>query len=205
MGDNSATQHGHVSDADSLPCSMPQAEAQHAALIGAAAEGSVAAFEMLYRVYRPRLSRFLEQLTHRPALAEEVLNDTMFTVWRKAGTYNGRSKVSTWIFAIGYRKALKARKHLDDPVEEDPRVESNSPLPDNELLTLQLNACLSTAMRALSPAQRTVIELTYFHGYDYPEIAAIVRCPLGTVKTRMFHARRKLERLLAASPGKPWV
>jgi len=178
-------------------CTASHGEAAQAALVAAAAHGSIQAFEALYRIYHPRLARFLERLTHRPQLAEELLNDTMLTVWHKARTYNGHSKVSTWIFAIAYRKALKARKRLDDPVGADPDAEETSATPEGELLQLELSARISMAVRSLSAEQRAVIQLNYFHGFDYPEIAAIVDCPLGTVKTRMFHARRKLERLLA--------
>jgi len=86
---------------------------------------------------------------------------------------------------------------VDDPVGADPDAEETGATPEGELLQLELSARISTAMRTLSAEQRAVIQLNYFHGFDYPEIAAIVDCPLGTVKTRMFHARRKLERLLA--------
>jgi len=178
-------------------CTASCGEAAQAALVAAAVHGSIQAFEALYRIYHPRLSRFLERLTHRPQLAEELLNDTMLTVWHKARTYNGHSKVSTWIFAIAYRKALKARKRLDDPVGADPDAEETSAAPEGELLQVELSARISTAVRTLSAEQRAVVQLNYFHGFDYPEIAAIVGCPLGTVKTRMFHARRNLERLLA--------
>ena len=186
-----------VSPAAAPVCTASGGEAAQAALVAAAAHGNIQAFEALYRIYHPRLARFLERLTHRPQLAEELLNDTMLTVWHKARTYNGHSKVSTWIFAIAYRKALKAHKRLDDPVGADPDAEETGATPEGELLQLELSARISTAMRTLSADHRAVIQLNYFHGFDYPEIAAIVDCPLGTVKTRMFHARRKLERLLA--------
>jgi len=74
------------------------------------------AFEQLYRAYHPRLTRFLERLTRRPGLVGELLNDTMLVVWNRAGTYNGRCQVSTWIFAIAYRKAMKALQRWDEPV-----------------------------------------------------------------------------------------
>ncbi len=73
------------------------------------------AFDVLYRAYYRRLTRFLEQLTRRPHLTEEALNDTMLVVWRKAHTFDGSSRVSTWIFGIAYRKALKAVKRSSDP------------------------------------------------------------------------------------------
>src|SRR3954466_8975293 len=69
----------------------------------------VDAFERLYRIYQPRLARFLLTLVRRPQLVEEVLDDTMMAVWQTAGGFRGTSKLSTWIFAIAYRKALKTR------------------------------------------------------------------------------------------------
>src|SRR5437763_16093893 len=63
------------------------------------------AFEDLYRMYQPRLARFLANLLPRPELIEEVLNDTMMVVWQTAGSFRGTSKLSTWVFAIAYRKA----------------------------------------------------------------------------------------------------
>src|SRR4029450_4787101 len=68
------------------------------------------AFEALYRTYYRRLARFLDRLTRRPQMIDEILDDTMLVVWRKAATFNGHSQVSTWIFAIAYRKAMKALK-----------------------------------------------------------------------------------------------
>src|SRR5258708_38681255 len=90
------------------------------ALVGRVAKGDRHAFETLYRCYFPRLRRFPERVTRRPQIVEEILNDTMLVVWRKAPSYNLRSKVSTWIFGIAFRRALKALKRIDDPVDFDP-------------------------------------------------------------------------------------
>src|SRR5690349_13879224 len=76
------------------------------------------AFEELYRNYHPRLTRFLMNMVHRPQLVEEVFNDTMMVVWEKLDGFNGSSKLSTWIFAIGYRKAMKAVRRQDQAVED---------------------------------------------------------------------------------------
>ena len=88
-------------------------ERAEAGLVARVADRELDAFEALYRIYHPRLTRFLERVTRRPGLVEELLNDTMLVVWNRAATYNGNSKVSTWIFAIAYRKALKATLPLD--------------------------------------------------------------------------------------------
>jgi RNA polymerase sigma-70 factor (ECF subfamily) len=156
------------------------------------------AFELLYRVYYRRLTRFLEQMTRRPQLVEEIVDDAMLVVWRKAGTFNGASRVSTWIFAIAYRKALKALRRAAEPARVPWDVEPTSAEgPETELIERESRSRLRRALAELSPEQRAVVELTYYHGYAYREIALIVQCPVDTVKTRMFHARRKLKVLLA--------
>ena len=90
-------------------------------LIERVAARDLDAFEKLYRLYQPRLARFLINLVRRPQLVEEVLNDTMMVVWQTANRFRGASKPSTWIFSIAYRKALKARARWPDPVEADAR------------------------------------------------------------------------------------
>ncbi|HTS54150.1 MAG TPA: sigma-70 family RNA polymerase sigma factor [Burkholderiales bacterium] len=155
------------------------------------------AFELLYRVYYRRLTRFLEQMTRRPQLVEEIVDDTMLVVWRKAGTFNGASRVSTWIFAIAYRKALKALRRGAEPTRVPWDGEPTSGEgPETELIERESRNRVRRALTDLSTEQRAVVELTYYHGYAYREIAQIVRCPVDTVKTRMFHARRKLKALL---------
>jgi RNA polymerase sigma factor (sigma-70 family) len=170
-------------------------------LLARVASGNLEAFERLYRVYQPRLTRFLTTLLKRPQLIEEVLDDTMMVVWRTAGNFRGSSKPSTWIFAIAYRKAHKAKARWPDPVEDpqfDTRV-SDEPGPDEELHHQRLRSALMKAMDQLSPDHRAVVDLTYFHGMGYREIAEIVDCPVDTVKTRMFHARRRLKQAMTGS------
>jgi len=165
--------------------------------------GNLEAFERLYRLYQLRLTRFLATLLKRPELIEEVLDDTMMVVWQSAGCFRGSSKASTWIFAIAYRKALKARARWPDPVEEpavDNRV-SEEPGPDDGVHQRHLHDALVVAMSRLSADHRAVVDLTYFHGLGYREIAEIMGCPVDTVKTRMFHARRRLKDALAGSLG----
>jgi RNA polymerase sigma-70 factor (ECF subfamily) len=176
------------------------AEIAEARLVGRTANGELQAFEQLYRAYHPRLTRFLDRVTRRPGLVGELLNDTMLVVWNRAATYDGRSKVSTWIFAIAYRKALKALSQLDEPMAEDEGREDQPAAPETgpeyHAAQSQLRAILAQAMDHLSFEQRAVVHLTYFHGIGCREIGEIVGCPVDTVKTRMFHARRRLRTLL---------
>ena len=155
------------------------------------------AFDALYRLYVRRLTRFLERVTRKPLEIEEVLDDTMMVVWDKAATFSGHSKVSTWIFSIAYRKALKALHGLDQPIEcDDNDWPLNESGPEGPLLRRELHRVLASALMRLSPEQRAVVELAFFHGCAYGEIAQIVGCPIGTVKTRMFHALRRLRGML---------
>ena len=156
------------------------------------------AFEKLYRIYQPRLARFLINLVQRPQLVEEVLDDTMMVVWQTADRFRGSSKPSTWIFAIAYRKALKAKLRWPDPLPDDglDLQVSTEPEPDAQLQHQRLSDALREAMTTLSAEHRAVVDLTYFHSMGYREIAEVVGCPIDTVKTRMFHARRRLRQAL---------
>ena len=176
------------------------AETADLALIGRIAEGDVAAFDTLFRRYSPRLKRFIGSLMRRHYLIDEVLNDTMLAIWLKADTFAMRSKVSTWILGIALRRGLKTvgrSEPLTAFALDEIEMEGSSPGPEEHVSRKELRACLDRAMKSLSPEHRAVIELTYFEGYSYREIASIVGCPADTVKTRMFHARRRLKALLA--------
>lgn len=175
-------------------------DADEARLIKRVATGDLDAFETLYRRYFPKLARFLDRVARQPHLIEEIANDTMLVVWQKAHTFNASCKLSTWIFAIGYRAALKAIRLLDQPVECDFEAcpDESGHEPEHEVRRHELQALLLRALDSLSLEQRTVVRLTYFHDLGYAEIADIMECPVNTVKTRMFHARRRLETLLSA-------
>ena len=166
-------------------------------LIVRVAAEDMAAFEALYRAWHPRLARFLTRVLRQPALVEEVLDDTLLAAWRRAHTFDGSAKLSTWLFAIAYRQALKAlrQRGLDPVLDAEPAAPAEAE-PDSELQREQLHACLDAALATLSVEQRAVIELTYYHGHSCREIARIVECPVATVKTRMFYARRRLKSAL---------
>jgi RNA polymerase sigma factor (sigma-70 family) len=173
--------------------------ARDAKLISLVAGGDRHAFEALYRSYFPRLSRFLNGMTRSIQLIEEIVNDTMLVVWQKAARYDGTCLVSTWVFAIAYRKACKAIRGLDEPIDINPDLcEGDEAFEPEQVLALQrLQRAVREALDGLPVAQRAVVNLTYQCQMGYIEIAAIMDCPVNTVKTRMFHARRRLKLLLA--------
>lgn len=157
------------------------------------------AFETIYHRYYRRLFVYLFKMTRRADLVEELVNDVMMVVWQSAARFDGVSRPSTWILGIAYRKALKAlSRRSREPVEEAPSrpFERVVEGPERLLVRREEATALGRALTHLSPEQRAVVELTYYFGYSYREIAGIVGCPVNTVKTRMFHARRRLRDVL---------
>src|SRR6266851_659195 len=143
----------------------PSDPREDARLIDRIVDGDRRAFETLYRLYHPRLTRFLINMIHRPQLVEEVLDDTLMVVWNRPDSYNGASKVSTWIFAIAYRKALNALRRHTDPIE-DKHAETRQSAeagPEQQIGQRQVHEVLLTAMGELSADHRAVVDLTYFH------------------------------------------
>ncbi len=158
------------------------------------------ALELLYREYYGRLFRFISRITRQEALIDEVINDVMWVVWEKAATYNQDCKPSTWIFGIAFNKTRQAVRNQTFQEEESLElIEENSAAlryEDVGLQQLEMDDWLDSAFDQLSFEQRTVIELTYFQGLHYCEIAELMGCLENTVKTRMHHARKKLATLL---------
>ncbi|MES2160100.1 MAG: sigma-70 family RNA polymerase sigma factor [Pseudomonadota bacterium] len=178
--------------------SGPYTESEEVCLLARIAGGDRVAFEALYRAYFPRLSRFIGRMARNAALIEEVVNDTMLVVWQKAASFDGSCKVSTWVFAIAYRKTLKGLKASDEPVESDASLyeDDSGNQPEQTMKRQQLQRTVAEALDRLPAAQRAVMVLTYYHDMAYNDIADVVECPLNTVKTRMFHARHRLKDLL---------
>jgi RNA polymerase sigma-70 factor (ECF subfamily) len=167
-------------------------------LLSRVQRGDRAAFSKLYKQYHPRLYGYLLRFLSNPAMAEEVLDDVMFVVWKDARKFQRKAAVSTWIFGIAYRKALTAiradrryQSGLDRKADVDAMAGA---LPKHA-------EWLRAGLLQLSPDHRQVLELTYYGGFSYQEIAQIAGCPVNTVKTRMFHARRRLKVLLPRLAG----
>ena len=169
------------------------------ALLARIAARDAQAMHELYHLYHRRLARFLMRLTSRYDLAEEIINDTFWVIWQHAADFRGASRLSTWIFGIAYRRTLKTLRR----VRPDTAVEDGEGLEQIEepWQQVELREWLGVALGKLPHEQRMVMELAYHVGHSCEEIAAIMQCPVNTVKTRMFHARRKLKGLLTAAAG----
>jgi len=173
------------------------------ALLQRIVQGDAQAFERFYTLYYPRLFRFILRVTRQADLIEELIQETLLLVWEQPQRFNGQSKISTWVLGIAYRKSLKAmaksaRQHHDVDWLELSET-TGDPL-ENLAIRIETSDWLHRALASLSAEQRAVIELTFYHGLSYLEIAKILDCPENTVKTRMYHARKKLQ-ALADSEG----
>ncbi len=181
------------------PSAIPEEDDRE--LIRRVADKDRHAFEALYQRYGPRLQRYLSRLIQRPDVAEEALDDVMLVVWQNAARFNDKSRVSTWILGIAHHKALKARARLagrrsETPVSDQQVADEEGP--EDATMRGEIDRLLAKGLEALSPEQRAVVELTFYQERSYHEIAEITRCPVNTVKTRMFHARKRLAPLLTA-------
>jgi RNA polymerase sigma factor (sigma-70 family) len=189
------------------PLAPPIAPHDEHALLRRVAAQDRKAFEALYQTYYRRLFAYLLKVTRRAEMVEELVNDVMLAVWTGAGRFDGRSRVSTWIFGIAYHKALKALARNASPLAgparqpadgegREPELAAAGDEPESLVTRRELATTLGKALGNLSPEQRAVVELTYYYELSYQEISEIVGCPVNTVKTRMFHARRRLRELL---------
>jgi RNA polymerase sigma-70 factor (ECF subfamily) len=157
------------------------------------------AFEQLYVAYHGRLARFLARFTRNQSDVEEIINDTLLVVWRRSASFRQDSRVSTWIFGIAYRCALKTVRRVAawERVSALQLHDDGEPVVDDVAGSMADQQLLDFALSHLSGEQRLALLLAYRMGYSCEEIAAIARCPVGTVKARMFHARRRLRTILA--------
>ncbi|HVS77796.1 MAG TPA: sigma-70 family RNA polymerase sigma factor [Steroidobacteraceae bacterium] len=184
---------------DSRPGRDGSTDQRERALLARIADRDGAAMKELYLLYHRRLARFLMRLTTRYELAEEIINDTFWVIWQHAGDFRGASRVSTWILGIAYRRGLKTLRYAGPaPAETDIEAAIGTEEP---ALREEISEWLDVALQRLPLEQRMVIELAYHVGHSCEEIATIMQCPVNTVKTRMFHARRKLKTLLANLAG----
>lgn len=181
------------------------ADASDRMLLQRMVSGDRSALAVMYRGYHGRLCRFLSRLTKRADVIEEVINDCFWIVWQKADSFNGNSRVSTWIMGIAYRCGLKAlRQHGSAPVSDDAMSEDRGPSHDPGE-DRELRDWLGKGLDRLSADQRVVVELVYGVGNSLEEVATIMQCPIGTVKARLFHARVKLRNVLPDLAGHPTV
>jgi len=169
------------------------------ALIASIAGGDKRAMQMLFGRHNVKVYRFILRMVGREAVAEDLVNEVFLDVWRQAGRFEGRSKVSTWLLAIARFKALSAlRQRQDGELDEDAvaAIEDTSDNPEEVLVKQERATLMRKCMDQLSAAHREIIDLVYYHEKSVEEVSEIIGVPQNTVKTRMFYARKRLADLL---------
>jgi RNA polymerase sigma-70 factor (ECF subfamily) len=161
------------------------------------------AFAALFQHFAPRIKTFMQRSGSSEARAEELAQETMLAVWRKALLFDPASAgAATWVFTIARNLRIDAyrRERRGGVVETtDIAIEfqvDESPQPDARLASSQTEARVQTALAALSNEQKRVVELSFFEEKAHAEIATILDIPLGTVKSRLRLAMGRLRNLL---------
>jgi len=170
------------------------------ALIAKIASRNRLAMQVLFARHHARIYRFVLRLLGSEALAEDVTSEVFLDVWRQAHRFEARSAVTTWLLAIARYKALAELRRRPEPPSDAGSMDASDPA-DNPEATFAIKhrgEILRNCLTRLSPRHREIIDLVYYHEKSVQEAANILGVPGNTVKTRMFHARKKLSELLEA-------
>jgi RNA polymerase sigma-70 factor (ECF subfamily) len=162
------------------------------------------AFSELFEYFAPRIKAFMLRSGASDANAEEVAQETMLMVWRKASLFDPSSSgAAAWIFTIARNLRIDAhRRNQRGAVEERADIDiefevDDAPLPDSKLETVQSEERVRAALSQLPDDQMRVVELSFFEEKAHGEIAQILDIPLGTVKSRLRLAMGRLRNLLS--------
>jgi RNA polymerase sigma-70 factor (ECF subfamily) len=170
-------------------------------LLGLIAKGDRNAVRLLFVRHNVRVYRFILRIVGNEMAAEDLVNEVFIEVWRSAHRFESRSQVTTWILGIARFKALTAlRRRPSERLDEDfaESIEDSSDNPEMLVQKADRSAILQACLKQLSNAHRQVIDLVYYHEQSIEEVARIIGVPENTVKTRAFHARKRLAELIEA-------
>ncbi|WP_298010867.1 RNA polymerase sigma factor RpoE [Aquabacterium olei] len=196
-----------------------------AALVERVQRGDQRAFEMLVVKYQRRIERLIARMVRDTDLVEDIAQETFIRAYRALPNFRGESAFYTWLYRIAVNTAKKAIIGLQrDPVmtesalasldEEDAdgsRVEnelSDGETPESVMASRQVAEAVNEAIESLSEDLRQAIVLREIEGLSYDEIAELMNCPIGTVRSRIFRARetiaQRLRPLLDTKQGERW-
>ena len=186
--------------------------------------GDVRAFEMLVVKYQRRIERLIGRMVRDSDLVQDIAQETFIRAYRGLPQFRGDSAFYTWLYRIAVNSAKKAlsdmkrdplvlesSRALNEDGDENSRVEnelSDGETPEGVLASKEIAAAVNSAIDALSEDLRQAITLREIEGLSYEEIAEVMNCPIGTVRSRIFRARdaiaQRLKPLLDVDDGKRW-
>ena len=184
-------------------------------------QGDKQAFDLLVVKYQRKLGRLLSRFIRDPAEVEDVTQEAFIKAYRALPSFRGDSAFYTWLYRIGIntaknylvalgRRAPTTTEIISEDAEgyEEGDLLRDSNTPETELMTKQIAITVNEAMESLPEELRTAITLREIEGLSYEDIATIMNCPIGTVRSRIFRAREtiaeKLRPLLGTSKDKRW-
>jgi len=167
------------------------------------------ALASLYDRYGRRVLALAVRVLNDPVSSEEVTQDVFMSVWRRGATYTSKKgKFTTWLFSIAHnrtidelRKRRRDRSRQNDDIDDHLNIKSDDTSPADAAVAQSEYAKIRAALEKLPEEQKNVVELSYFKGLTQTEIAEKTGQPLGTVKTRMRLALKKLRKTLSAEMG----
>jgi len=173
----------------------------HIAAVSARADR--AAFAALFGFFAPRIKSFMRRSGESESQADELAQEAMLMVWRKAALFDpATTGAAAWIFTIARNLRIDARRRAQredvvatGDIDEEFRID-DAPGPDALLATVQSEAQVRAALAKLSPDQRRVVQMSFFEEMPHTEIAQTLRIPMGTVKSRLRLAMKRLRSLL---------
>ncbi len=185
--------------ADTSSHAVENPESTYRSLLQKIAHGSEAALKEFYHAFESRIYAFAKIRLNDSHETADLLNDIMWEIWRGAGSFEGRSSVTTWVFGIAHHKIIDrlrlTGKHRMEPLETTASEKSDYDLEDM-LMQKQIGEHIQYCIDKLSPNHRQTVHLAFFEDLSYREIGEIVGHPEGTIKARMFHAKQALKRCL---------
>lgn len=178
--------------------------ADHSFLLSQIATGDKGAFTAFYRDLEKPVFRFIRSKLNDPHEAGDILHEVFMEVWRSAGKFEGRSSVKTWLFGIAYRKTMDSfrKKGRLDFTDEPPEQVDEGPDAAACLAASQEAAHVRACLEELKPPHRAAVQMAFFEDMTYGDIAEVQEVPEGTIKTRVFHAKKLLLRCLQGRIGR---
>jgi len=167
-------------------------------IIAIAARGDREAFASLFGHFAPRLKSFFVRSGAAPGLAEDLAQETLLMVWRKAGLFDpARAQASTWVFTIARNLRIDAKRRERDPQAVAEFFDSPAePMPSEHLLSAERDALVRRALTQLPAEQAEALRLSFYEDRPHSEIAGLLGLPLGTVKSRVRLAMARLRILV---------
>jgi len=183
------------------------------ALVERVQQGDARAFELLVRKYQNKIVQLATRYLHDPSEAQDVAQETFIKAYRALPSFRGDSAFYTWLYRIAINTAknhlaMRSRRPTDDDIdfEQAEQFDSGTRLrqletPEGLLLTDELADVIQSALNDLPDELRAAITLREFDGLSYEEIASVMECPVGTVRSRIFRAREAIDNKLKSILG----